>query len=511
MAKLVAEGAETAFTRVCTSSTDYSSSDLASLTAISGTEQENTEFSVARENDTEVAVSAIFSNTSLTDGYYLRTIGLYAEDPDDGEILYAVAVESSGSCYMPAYNGSTVSGASVRLVVAVGNADSVTLVMDDSAVATAADIANLQSQINSIGTNAASANALSSLSDNLSAVSNNVASLNSSLGNYMATATYDPAGGASQVAFASDLSAVTNNVSSLSDSLSAMQSNINISTNSICAGVNAVAGYYATIIGCNASANRYGTAVGYNASAQNRGIAVGGGCNASGLNSVAVGYYANSSENATACGFNATANAANATAIGWKASATAENSTAIGQYSSCTNENGMQLGAQDSLSSLTCKVSLTVTSDIRDKADVTAIDDGAMEFLGAIMPIRYVYNGRELYIDKENMSDSDRALYETYGMCPYDTEAHSLGTLKGERIRVGVSAQEVQSALEEVYGDSGYGNLVNDNLYDFDEDEIPEGVESRLAVNYDGFIPFIIKALQELAERIAVLEGEKDG
>ena len=117
-----------------------------------------------------------------------------------------------------------------------------------------------------------------------------------------------------------------------------------------------------------------------------------------------------------------------------------------------------------------------------------------------------MFNGRELYIDEENLSDEDREKRDKYGLCAYDMESWTAGTKKGSRIRVGVSAQEVQQALEEVYGDSSYGNLVNDNLYDFDPDEIPDDVESQLAVNYDGFIPFIIKAIQEIDARVTALE-----
>lgn len=73
-------------------------------------------------------------------------------------------------------------------------------------------------------------------------------------------------------------------------------------------------------------------------------------------------------------------------------------------------------------------------------------------------------------------------------------------------MRVGVSAQETQKALEEVYGSSNYANLINDNLFDLDAEDIPEGVENQLSANYEGFIPFLIKAVQELDKRTRALE-----
>lgn len=71
---------------------------------------------------------------------------------------------------------------------------------------------------------------------------------------------------------------------------------------------------------------------------------------------------------------------------------------------------------------------------------------------------------------------------------------------------MGVVAQEVQEALADTFGSPSYANLVNDNLFDLDPSEIPEDVESQLAVNYEGFIPFLIKAVQELDGRIHKLE-----
>ena len=95
-----------------------------------------------------------------------------------------------------------------------------------------------------------------------------------------------------------------------------------------------------------------------------------------------------------------------------------------------------------------------------------------------------------------------------YGFVPYDKEAHAAGAKKGSRVRVGVSAQEVQRALVDVYNDIGYANLVNDNLFDLDPDTIPEDVESHLGVSYENFIPFLIQAVQELDRRTSILEGK---
>lgn len=102
------------------------------------------------------------------------------------------------------------------------------------------------------------------------------------------------------------------------------------------------------------------------------------------------------------------------------------------------------------------------------------------------------------------LTETDHKNLAKYGFCRYDKAAHAAGGLKGSRRRVGFLAQQVQSALQEVYGSASYANLVNDNLFDFDN--VPEEIESTLAMNYEGFIPFIIKAFQELETRVSTLE-----
>lgn len=147
IAKMIAGKGNIDFTKICTSSTQYTENQLVGLTSLSNVKQTSLISKVTRTNEVAIKVEAAFTNTDLTAGYYMRTIGLYAVDPDIGEILYAVTIETSGNCYMPPYNGVTVSGAYVQLVTTVGNAESVSLEVDAAAVATIGDIKELQEQI----------------------------------------------------------------------------------------------------------------------------------------------------------------------------------------------------------------------------------------------------------------------------------------------------------------------------------------------------------------------------
>ena len=262
-------------------------------------------------------------------------------------------------------------------------------------------------------------------------------------------------------------------------------------------------GYFAKALGVNA------TAIGSGAFSEARSTALG--CDAKAMDdSTAIGLNANATANhSTAVGYLSNAKGIYSTALGYRTNCSmyANYSTALGYCASTANANSIQLGNASRLSSITSKVAITVTSDERDKFDVENVSEGAVEFLKRIRAVTYVFNGRELYIDDESkLSDSDKEKKMKYGLCAYDKAAHSSGTKKGKRRRIGVLAQEVQQALESTFGNSSYANLVNNNLFDFNEEDVPEDVESQLAVNYEGFIPFLIKAVQELDERIGALE-----
>jgi hypothetical protein len=147
MAKMIAGSGNIDFTKICSSSTQYQENQLQSLTALSNIKQTTLVSKVSRTNNVAIKVEAAFSNVDITTGYYMRTLGLYAVDPDKGEILYAVCIETSNNCYMPPYNGVTVSAAYIQLYTTVGNADSVSLEVNPGAYATIGDIQELEAEI----------------------------------------------------------------------------------------------------------------------------------------------------------------------------------------------------------------------------------------------------------------------------------------------------------------------------------------------------------------------------
>ena len=138
------------FTKIAASKATFTVDELELLTALPDVMQEEKISYKTRTNNVAVQIETAFNNTKLTVGYPMNTLGLFAVDPDEGEILYAACAETSGYCYMPPYNGITVSGAYIRLITTVGNADNVTLEVNPAATATFADVQRLQKQIDEL-------------------------------------------------------------------------------------------------------------------------------------------------------------------------------------------------------------------------------------------------------------------------------------------------------------------------------------------------------------------------
>ena len=72
--------------------------------------------------DNAVNVHGIIYNTDLQNSYYLRTLGLYANDPDEGEILYSVTATEVGD-YIPTPNGNNITTAIIDILTEISDAE----------------------------------------------------------------------------------------------------------------------------------------------------------------------------------------------------------------------------------------------------------------------------------------------------------------------------------------------------------------------------------------------------
>ena len=96
---------------------------------------------VAVIGDGTTRVRVLITNESLVTGFFVREVGLYATDPDVGEILYAVSNAGDQADYLPAAGGAVVIEQVLDIITIIGNAQNVTAVIDNrQTLATKKDI-----------------------------------------------------------------------------------------------------------------------------------------------------------------------------------------------------------------------------------------------------------------------------------------------------------------------------------------------------------------------------------
>lgn len=98
----------------------------------------------------KAVVGSILSNQGLEAGFYWREFGVFALDPDIGEVLYCYGNAGALAEYIPAGGGPDIVEKSIDAITIVGNAANVTAAIDENLVyATQEDILFLQGQIDS--------------------------------------------------------------------------------------------------------------------------------------------------------------------------------------------------------------------------------------------------------------------------------------------------------------------------------------------------------------------------
>lgn len=97
--------------------------------------------------DGTVAVGGVFSNKETLSGFYYRELGLYAEDPDIGEVLYCYGNCGDTAEYIPPTGGATIVEKTIDIVTIIATATKVTAYIPADAAATKADYENYLAQV----------------------------------------------------------------------------------------------------------------------------------------------------------------------------------------------------------------------------------------------------------------------------------------------------------------------------------------------------------------------------
>ena len=129
----------------------------------------------------------------------------------------------------------------------------------------------------------------------------------------------------------------------------------------------------------------------------------------------------------------------------------------------------------DSISSFKCNVSLTATSDARDKTDVESLNMG-LNFVNQLNPVTYRWDKRSSYSDDLSVTPD--------------------GTHKKTQLMGGLLAQDV----EEIEREYGY-KLENETNIITQKSE-----DGQYGLIYERFVPVLINAVKELSLQVEELK-----
>lgn len=104
------------------------------LTDVIASKWETANFTVKRDGKI-VTVDTFITNTGITEAFRMTEIGLFAQDPDKGEVLYCYLTDSEPD-RMPAEGGSTVVSQELSLGMTFSNSGNVTLTVNMGALVT---------------------------------------------------------------------------------------------------------------------------------------------------------------------------------------------------------------------------------------------------------------------------------------------------------------------------------------------------------------------------------------
>lgn len=148
VSKLVAGTDTCEFTKMVTSDHQYTASPD-TFTSLDDIKQEAPISAQTKPSATTVKVTSVFTNEAVTTGYYIRALGLYAQDSNDTEILFGVALDDSPS-YMP--TSTSAASFTFNSVLEVGDSDQIVINVDPGAYALVADLTDTNDRVTVVET-----------------------------------------------------------------------------------------------------------------------------------------------------------------------------------------------------------------------------------------------------------------------------------------------------------------------------------------------------------------------
>ena len=142
-------GTQLNFTRIAVGDGQLSGQAIADLTALIHEVKSITLNKFKTLPGGKAVVGGVLSNQDLQTGFWWRELGLFAQDPDLGEILYCYGNAGELAEYIPSPGGAQILEKQVDIISIIGNAQNVSAEIDQSLIyATIQDVNNLRDELN---------------------------------------------------------------------------------------------------------------------------------------------------------------------------------------------------------------------------------------------------------------------------------------------------------------------------------------------------------------------------
>lgn len=137
------------FTKIVTGAGEYTETEeLGNLAGLKQPMQEFPFSSLETVDTQTIKLVSVLSNENLQQAYYMREIGVFASDPDEGEILYSLTVAYPGKAdYLPAYDGTAPVTIGLDTYQSVSDSENVEIRADPGAYASAKELKELKETI----------------------------------------------------------------------------------------------------------------------------------------------------------------------------------------------------------------------------------------------------------------------------------------------------------------------------------------------------------------------------
>lgn len=147
MAKMLVGETKITFTKIAVSSFDYSGIDVKYIKELKEIKQVALVSKISRLDRNTVEVLAAIENQKASESYFVRALGVYAEDTKGNEVLYGVSISTENCDYMPVYDNKILSGIAYRLNIVVADSEQVTINVNSGAMATVMQVEGLEEDL----------------------------------------------------------------------------------------------------------------------------------------------------------------------------------------------------------------------------------------------------------------------------------------------------------------------------------------------------------------------------